>query len=214
MSLNFFLYEAIKQLFVEDPTKPSMFEKFACGSTAGAIASTVVYPLNSVGARLAVAAPGAYSGMIDCFRQTLGEGEGIKPFYKGYSANLPRIVVSRGGEMLIFNSLIERFVPQGEAATTLQGLFFGGAASLVMSSITYPLLLARTKLQTQGMARKPVMYTNFVDVIRKTVSGDAALGIKAGGVGALFNGLSACLMKFVPATAIQFTIYNQVVNFL
>lgn len=213
MALNFFLYEAIKKQILDDPTKPSPLEKFSCGSIAGAIASTVVYPVNSVGAILAVSEKGTYSGLLDCFRRTWIQG-GVRPFYKGYSANLPRIVISRGGDMLIFNELAERLVPEGEAISPIQGLVFGGLSSAIMTSATFPLLLARTKMQTQGSAGIPVLYTNFVDAMKKTYAGDTKLGIPRGGALALFNGLPAALMKFVPATSIQFMVYTQVLALL
>merc|ERR1712178_489058 len=117
-------------------TQPTLGQKFSCGSTAGAIASTIVFPLNNVSARLAVDKTGHYVGMGDCFVKTFKEG-GLAPFYKGYTANLPRIIISRGGEMTIFNALAERFVPEGETITSVQGLLFGGAASAVMSTLTY-----------------------------------------------------------------------------
>jgi hypothetical protein len=106
--------------------------------------------------------------------------------------------------------MADRFVEEGEYISPLQGLFFGGTASAIMSTTTYPLLLARTKMQTQGTAGLPVLYDSWVDSLRKTVNGDTKLGIPRGGAGALFAGLNGSLLKFIPATAVQFMVYGQV----
>ena len=78
----------------------------------------------------------------------------------------------------------------------------------------------------------PILYDNWVDSLKKTVQGaelayqfggaktdraslvhrlgDAKLGIPRGGYGALFAGLNGSLLKFIPATAVQFMCYSQV----
>jgi hypothetical protein len=43
-----------------------------------------------------------------------------------------------------------------------------------------------------------------------TAAGDVKLGIPRGGYGALFAGLNGSLLKFIPATAVQFMCYSQV----
>eukprot|EP01047_Picozoa_sp_COSAG01_P114679 COSAG01_NODE_43344_length_430_cov_4.876133_1_plen_66_part_01 len=66
--------------------------------------------------------------------------------------------------------MADRFDEEGENISPLQGLFFGGTASAIMSTTTYLLLLARTKMQTQGTAGLPVLYDSWVDSLRKTVN--------------------------------------------
>ena len=56
--------------YVTDPSAPTASEKFLCGSGAGAAASVVAQPMNTVGARLAVAKTGMYSSIPDCLRKT------------------------------------------------------------------------------------------------------------------------------------------------
>ena len=78
----------------------------------------------------------------------------------------------------------------------------------------------------------PILYDNWVDSLKKTVqgaelayqfggakpdcgcwctaTGDVKLGIPRGGYGALFAGLNGSLLKFIPATAVQFMCYSQV----
>lgn len=53
-------------------------------------------------------------------------------------------------------------VAEGEAISPVQGLVFGGAASAVMSTATYPLLLARTKMQTQGTAVRNLLHLRVI----------------------------------------------------
>ena len=97
------MYDLLKKTFLDDPSSPTPSEKFGCGAVAGAAAGVVAQPMNTVGARLAVAKTGMYSSIPDCLGKTFAEG-GIRALYRGFSVNLPRIILSRGGEMTIFNT--------------------------------------------------------------------------------------------------------------
>lgn len=117
--------------------------------------------------------------------------------------------------MLIFNTLKELLVPQGTNISVLQSMTFGACAAAFSQSLTYPLVTARTKLQAQGPAQnRPVVYTGALDAIRKTLRGDAALGLKAEGIRGVYAGCGANLIKMVPAIALQFTVYEQAIKFL
>eukprot|EP01047_Picozoa_sp_COSAG01_P073411 COSAG01_NODE_11966_length_1825_cov_1.896871_2_plen_429_part_00 len=105
MAIIFFMYDLLKRNFLDDPSQPTPLEKFSCGALAGAMAGVVAQPMNTVGARLAVAKTGMYSSIPDCLGKTFADG-GVRALYRGFSVNLPRIVISRGGEMTIFNSCV------------------------------------------------------------------------------------------------------------
>lgn len=120
-----------------------------------------------------------------------------------------------GFDLCIFNTLKDIFVPRDQVINPFQSMFFGGIASGFSQSLTYPLVVARTKLQAQGKAQgRPIVYKNAFDAIRKTYRGDVALGLRAEGIRGLYNGCAANLMKMIPAVALQFTVYEGCLEFL
>jgi solute carrier family 25 phosphate transporter 23/24/25/41 len=66
--------------------------------------------------------------------------------------------------------------------------------------VTYPLALAKTKLQAAGMPGHPARYTGLVDCLRQTV--------RDGGPRALYNGLLPNLLKAVPAISISYVVFE------
>merc|ERR1712138_21457 len=53
-AIKFFAYERTKLLVCRDASAPTMLERFVSGGTAGAIAQTVIYPLETAKTRLAL----------------------------------------------------------------------------------------------------------------------------------------------------------------
>lgn len=66
--------------------------------------------------------------------------------------------------------------------------------------VTYPLALAKTKLQAAGMPGHPARYTGLVDCLRQTV--------RDGGPRALYHGLLPNLLKAVPAISISYVVFE------
>jgi len=209
-ALTFFLYELLKNTLLKDPEHPSSVEKFSFGAVSGWAAMTLVYPMYVIQARMAIAEPGVYSGLLDCFRKTADGG--IAGLFKGYYPSSLRIIPYKGSDLLIFNTLKEFFVKQGEAISVWQSMAFGALASAFSQTLTYPLVTARTKLQAQPMEGRPILYHGMWDALKKTVNGDTALGLRAEGMRGLYFGCTANLMKMVPAVAIQFTVYEKVLT--
>jgi len=193
---------------------PTIGQKFVFGAISGIYSMTLVYPFYVVQARMCVAEPGVYNGIIDCFRQTLKK-EGFKSLFKGYVPSFIRIIPYKGFDLCIFNTLKDWFVPPTKTIAPWQSMLFGGIASAFSQSLTYPLVMARTKLQAQGEAQgRPIVYKNAFDTIKKTYYGDLSLGLKAERIRGLYNGCGANLLKMIPAVALQFTVYESCIDFL
>ena len=115
VGLNFAVYEtlkdvAIKQGGLKDETQLGVVTRLGCGAVAGSVGQTVAYPLDVVRRRLQVsgwsasrAAGGAggvavemvpvYTGMVDCFVQTVRQ-EGFGALFKGLLPNYVKVVPS------------------------------------------------------------------------------------------------------------------------
>ena len=71
-------YNWLKPHFCRNPEAPTMLEKLGAGGLAGMVAMTLVYPLYVSQARMALAGPGKFNGLIDFVVKTLrAEGESV-----------------------------------------------------------------------------------------------------------------------------------------
>eukprot|EP00759_Apiculatamorpha_spiralis_P054105 PhF_6_TR6828/c0_g1_i1/m.9832/K14684/SLC25A23S; solute carrier family 25 (mitochondrial phosphate transporter), member 23/24/25/41 len=184
-----------------DRRKPSMAENFFVGAMGGGMAQIVIYPMELVKARMAVSTPGEFKGIADCISQCHRKG-GVREFYKGLGANLSGVVPHRGLEMGMFFTLEQIFCKQFgvETPDVLTMTLFGFMSSTYAQIITYPLNLARTKIQTQGMNGRPIRYHGTWDCIRTVVREE--------GVRGLFRGLVPNLMKAVPASTLMYIVFK------
>lgn len=116
VGLNFAVYESLKDWLIKrnsvrpgESSELSVLTKLACGAAAGTVGQTVAYPLDVIRRRMQmvgwkdasavitadgqVKAPVQYKGMIDAFRQTVGN-EGFGALYKGLLPNSVKVVPS------------------------------------------------------------------------------------------------------------------------
>jgi solute carrier family 25 phosphate transporter 23/24/25/41 len=152
--------------------------------------------------RLAVSAPGTYGGILDCVR-TVARAEGAGALYKGLAPSIVGIVPYAGLDLSI-NSVLKDMATHFYAArnqdpgvATVLGCGMISSTSAMLG--TYPLNLIRTRLQASGMPGSPT-YTGAWDCFRQTV--------RAGGFGALYQGLLPNLLKVLPATSISYAVYD------
>lgn len=219
-------------LVCADVSKPTFGENCAVGSLAGLSAQALLYPMEVVKTRMAVADAHEYGGIMDCFRQSIQRG-GVRDLYVGLFANAVGIIPHRGLEMGTFFTL-ERIVrqryfssPRHEVSNTTKysskssssssnhkstplpiyatlGISF--TASLVSQVVTYPLNLVRTKLQTQGVNGRPVLYKGIADCVTQVWREEGARG--------LFSGIVPNMMKSLPASMLMYLTFSSVMNAL
>lgn len=188
---------------------PSLIPNFIVGSAAGATAQILLYPLELIKTRVAVAQKGEFKGGVrECISYTYKNG-GIKEFYKGLTPNLAGIIPYRGLEVGIFYTVQaaalrrhqEHVQSSHKHLTALETAGIGTLASVIAQTATYPLNVVRTKLQTQGVNNRPKIYKGMSDCFAHL--------IKKEGVQGLFRGLTANYLKAVPASAITFVVYEE-----
>merc|ERR550532_464512 len=108
--MKFGAYEKIKRMIKGDRAQEiTVIERFAAGSSAGAFAQTVIYPMEVMKTRLAVGKSGQYKGMIDCGMQIF-QKEGFKAMYRGYVPNLIGIIPYAGIDLTIYETLKQMYM--------------------------------------------------------------------------------------------------------
>lgn len=194
------LFMQVIEPLTEGLTMGSIIANFWSSALAGAVAQCVLYPLETAKTRIAVANAGEYKGLLDCIRQGLKRG-GVRDLYRGLVANLAGIVPYRGLEIGSFYALRQRVEGRYGEVGVGGTACIGCVSSVVAQTVTYPINLVRTRLQTQGVNGRPVLYTGFAHCVSSIVSQD--------GVAGLFRGLTANYMKAVPASVIAFVTVGQ-----
>jgi solute carrier family 25 phosphate transporter 23/24/25/41 len=210
---KFYAFEAINRALAADGRSSGLPERFAAGAIAGAFAQAAVYPLEVAKTRLSLAPRGAYQGLIHCVQSIIAQ-EGMPKLYRGLGASMAGILPYAGVDMAVYSLLKERYLRERGAAGTrgdgaagfsipspLVPLVCGAVSSTTGQIVSYPLQLVRTRLQSQGMAGRPVLYTGMVDCLRKTVQAEGWAG--------LYRGIQVNILKAAPAVAISYAVFEQ-----
>eukprot|EP00812_Abedinium_dasypus_P001834 NODE_1221_length_1205_cov_244.528696.p1 GENE.NODE_1221_length_1205_cov_244.528696~~NODE_1221_length_1205_cov_244.528696.p1 ORF type:complete len:347 (+),score=57.67 NODE_1221_length_1205_cov_244.528696:152-1042(+) len=182
--------------------------RIAAGGVAGAVSTTLIYPLELVKMRVTVAAAGKYMRILDCVREMVASGRpgelAIARFYRGYSASLLGAVPYMGVKLGLYSSMCEEYRARHDGACidSWTDQLAAPAASFAGISIAYPLNLVRTKLQVQGGGGRSLLYLGFLDCLHKTLHHEGWLG--------LYRGFIPNVMKALPAESILLQVQRRV----
>lgn len=189
---------------------PQLAINCTIGAIAGLGAQGILYPLEVVKTRVVVSRTNEYKGGVREIIKVGYQKNGIMDFYKGFTPNMVGIVVYRGLEMGLYSSIQQSIMlyrmqvmkmsrhdaSLNSAEVGVVGMF----ASTVAQTVSYPLNVIRTRLQTQGTNGRAKKYSGMVDCCIKM--------IRNKGVTSLFSGLTANYLKAVPASACTFVVFE------
>ncbi|KAI9248220.1 mitochondrial carrier domain-containing protein [Phascolomyces articulosus] len=222
-SINFYTYGNGKKLFTElNHGKETPGVHLISAATAGIVTSTATNPIWVVKTRLQLQQPVGpsssstavaarrYKNSLDCTLHILKE-EGIRGLYKGMSASY--LGVAEGTiQWMTYEHLKKKWIAphhhsqNGIGGKSVEGWIgnIGAAAvaKLVAACITYPHEVIRTRLRQPAEANGVRKYTGLVQCLK--------LVAKEEGVGALYGGMTAHLMRVVPNAAIMFFCYEAI----
>lgn len=129
---------------------------FACGSVAGAIGATAVYPIDLVKTRMqnqrkVASGEILYKHSVDCFRKVI-RNEGFTGLYRGLLPQLVGVAPEKAIK-LTMNDLMRGLLTQRDGSISLvaeciSGGFAGGSQVI----FTNPLEIVKIRLQVQGEA--------------------------------------------------------------
>lgn len=225
-SINFFVYGNGKRIISKtfNEGQENAYIHLTSAAIAGVATSTATNPIWLVKTRLQLdrnpqdPKKALYKNSFDCVKQVL-RTEGVKGLYRGMSASYLGVSEStiQWTTYEYFKSIIarrsamrkEEGLPENtnlESAIEWAGKLGAAAtAKLFAAGIAYPHEVVRTRLRQSplnGMSK----YTGLVQCFR--------LVLKEEGVGALYGGMTAHLMRVVPSAAILFGTYELVMSAL
>lgn len=166
---------------------PHAVEGFISGASAGAVSTTVTYPLDLLRTRFAAQGnQKVYRSLISSVRD-IAHHEGHRGYFRGLSAAVGQIIPYMG----IFFATYETLrLPLG----TLQLPFGSGdatagvLASVIAKTGVFPLDLIRKRLQVQGPTRQSYVHKNIP--VYQGVSQTMQTIVKTDGLRGLYRGLT------------------------
>ncbi|KAL1515747.1 hypothetical protein AB1Y20_002363 [Prymnesium parvum] len=200
-SIRFWAYDRTRLLVCADKARPTFPERLAAGAVAGLTSCLFTYPLELVKTRIAVGGALQYHSVWHCLHHTAST-EGVRALYKGLPTALVGIIPFSAIDLGLYETFKARLHARDAAARPLsvrETLACGGAASVVAQLCTYPLALAKTRLQASGMAGQE-RYAGLADCLGRAW--------RAGGLLGLFNGFTPNLLKALPSMSIGYVVFE------
>ena len=139
---------------------PSAAESFIAGAGAGAIATTVTYPLDLLRTRFAAqGTEKIYSSLLQSVRD-IAKYEGPRGYFQGLGAGIGQIIPYMGMFFATYEALRLPLsglqLPFGSGDATA-----GVMASVISKTAVFPLDLIRKRLQVQGPTRAKYVHKNI-----------------------------------------------------
>lgn len=172
---------------------------FCAGTIAGLGGQFLIYPLEPMKTMMTVAEKGTYSGaggVLKCARECFEQGK----LFRGLGPTLAGVVPYAGTQRWMYDVMWTQYTERAgtDKPNAAVGFGIGLISSLVAQTLSYPLMLARTRMQMSDA------YSGAWDCLKKTA--------KQEGIGATFKGLFPNLAKSAPAAAINIALYEPIKN--
>lgn len=216
-AIQFMAFDNYKKLISKQIGISGPIHRLMAGSMAGMTAVICTYPLDMIRARLAFQVTGfhRYTGIANAFHTIYLKEGGILGFYRGLTPTLIGMAPYAGISFFTYGTLkslgLKHFPdvlghpssdnPDVLILKTHVNLLCGGVAGALAQTISYPLDVARRRMQLGTVlpdSDKCVTLRKTLAYVYKTY------GIKKG----LYRGLSLNYIRCIPSQAMAFTTYE------
>lgn len=184
------------------------------GAAAGAIAATVLCPLDVIKTRLQVNGlpevpnSGRRGSIIFSSLQSIIKTEGLRGMYRGLAPTLLALPPNWAVYFTVYEQLkglLHSHVDDSGQLTIGANMIAASGAGAATAIVTNPLWVVKTRLQTQGMRPGVIPYKSILSAMRRIVHEE--------GIRGLYSGLLPSLAG-ISHVAIQFPAYEQIKCYL
>ena len=191
---------------------PSTVDSFVSGGVAGAVATTLTYPLDLLRTRFAAQGSDKIYASLRGSIRDIARDEGVSGFFQGLGAGVGQVVPYMGLFFSAYETLrppvANLSLPFGSGDATA-----GVLAGVIAKTGVFPLDLIRKRLQVQGPTRKRYA-TGIIPVYGKSVWAAGKAIVVGEGWKGLYRGLGVGLAKSAPASAITMWTYERALKIL
>ncbi|XP_014070653.1 graves disease carrier protein homolog [Salmo salar] len=216
-AIQFMAFDKYKKILSQQLGISGHIHRLMAGSMAGMTAVICTYPLDVIRARLAYQVKGhhRYTGIGNAFHTIYLKEGGIPGFYKGLIPTLIGMAPYAGFSFFTFGTLkslgLAHFPellgrpssdnPEVMVLKTHVNLLCGGVAGAIAQTISYPLDVARRRMQLGVVLPDSDKCLTLTKTLKYVYS---QYGMKKG----LYRGLSLNYIRCVPSQAVAFTTYE------
>ncbi|XP_069548750.1 solute carrier family 25 member 16 [Brachyistius frenatus] len=216
-AIQFMAFDKYKALLSKQIGISGHIHRLMAGSMAGMSAVICTYPLDVIRARLAFQVTGyhRYTGIANAFHTIYLKEGGISGFYRGLTPTLIGMAPYAGLSFFTFGTLkslgLKHFPemlgrpssdnPDVLILKTHVNLLCGGIAGAIAQTVSYPLDVARRRMQLGSVLPDSDKCVSLMKTLRYV---HHKFGIKKG----LYRGLSLNYVRCVPSQAVAFTTYE------
>ncbi|XP_029496180.1 graves disease carrier protein [Oncorhynchus nerka] len=216
-AIQFMAFDKYKKILSKQLGISGHIHRLMAGSMAGMTAVICTYPLDVIRARLAYQVKGhhRYTGIGNAFQTIYLKEGGIPGFYKGLIPTLIGMAPYAGFSFFTFGTLkslgLVHFPellgrpssdnPEVMVLKTHVNLLCGGVAGAIAQTISYPLDVARRRMQLGVVLPDSDKCLTLTKTLKYVYS---QYGMKKG----LYRGLSLNYIRCVPSQAVAFTTYE------
>uniref|UniRef100_V9L3B1 Solute carrier family 25 member 47-like protein n=1 Tax=Callorhinchus milii TaxID=7868 RepID=V9L3B1_CALMI len=200
--------------------KPSRFDVFVAGCSAGTAEAMVFAPIDLIKIRqqnqthphntyhgpatVGLLSKAKYRGPIHCMMTVLNE-EGICGLYRGITALWLRDIPCFGLYFLSYSIFTEWLTPQGQDSRGWSSkLLAGGWAGVTYWVLATPMDVMKSRMQMDGMGQR--RYTGVLNCITKS--------FKREGIRVFFKGLTLNCLRAFPVNGVTFVTYETILELL
>lgn len=216
-AIQFMAFDQYKKLLSKKLGISGHVHRLMAGSMAGITAVICTYPLDVIRVRLAFQVKGhhRYTGIIHAFQTIYKSEGGVSGFYRGLMPTVIGMAPYAGFSFFTFGTLKSLGLshaptllgrpssdnPEVLVLKTHVNLLCGGIAGAIAQTISYPLDVARRRMQLGSIlpdSKKCLTLSNTLKHVYTTY------GVKKG----LYRGLSLNYIRCIPSQAVAFTTYE------
>ncbi|KAF9585837.1 hypothetical protein BGW38_000514 [Lunasporangiospora selenospora] len=201
----YYFYEFTKSVI--NKAQMSTIESMSAGAVAGAATVLITNPIWVINTRIATRNAGTPDqkplGTIETAAQMIKEG-GLKTFWQGVAPAL--ILVANP---IIQYTVFEKFkakIAKTRALTSFDFFLLGAISKLAATSITYPYIVVKSRMQLKKSDDAKERYDSIMDGFRKI--------IKYEGVAGLYKGISSKIVQSILTASFLFMAQAKLVDYV
>lgn len=177
------------------PKKLPLEVKIPVGAVAGMVGTTCMFPFDIVKTRLQAAKGSA--GPLEVARNILKTEGGFKGFYRGLLPNLVCVGPEKAIKLVVNETIREKLENDDGSISVGHEILAGGTAGSFQAIVTVPMEL--TKIQMQLQETLPAAERQTLGQV-----------IKGLGLGGLYRGTAATLLRDIPYSVLFFPGYANI----
>ncbi|XP_073993705.1 solute carrier family 25 member 16-like [Rhodnius prolixus] len=215
---QFTSFELYTQVFSKMLGSHNHLGKLLAGSSAGATAVLLTYPLDTIRARLAFQVTGdeAYSGIVHAATSIFRQEGGLRGLYRGFVPTICGMIPYAGLSFYCFEMLkmvCMVYAPDITCAKSSRNtgglvllvpakLMCGGLAGSIAQSFAYPMDVTRRRMQLAMMSPETKKFG--MGMVKTLVLIYKENGVFRG----LYRGMSINYLRAMPMVAVSFSVYE------